>query len=214
MAAPPPVTTLQRGAAIPSGARSFAMAAGAGIGGIKWGQPAGGVAVQQRLSQGAGSELQLAGQAVAYKCSGCIEEQREVHVSVGGRVGWREQISPRVAFLAGVGGAGGAGGTAVGGDVGLVGDVFSVFYLSGRVGAAEPITRSDVYNKRDDDHDGTDEVVMDERTLYGMAAVGMRLGRDTGLVAEAGFGLLSAGQRNGAAVYGLIGVDVLKLAGN
>ncbi len=213
MAAPPPMTTMQRGRAPPRGASAFAMGVGLGGGGVGWGEGAGGLALQQRSPLGDG-ELQLSGQAVAYECSGCIEDKRGTHISVGGRVGLREQLGPGLALLVGGGLAGGAGGTAVGGDIGVVTDLGRLLYLAPRAGISRPVTKNDVYNPRDDDGDGVEERVMDPTTVYGMIAGGLRLGRQTGFLAEIGVGVIRAGEENGAAVYGLLGVDVLKLAGN
>lgn len=202
MATAIPFQTLQRAEALPEHAQSIAVAAGAGIGGVGWPVSAAGGAMQARFGLGHDRELSVSGQAIAHSCGGCAEGHQDTHIGIAGRVGMKWSFD-RVALLVGAGLSGYPGGRAVGLDGAVIRDVGHGGYLSLRTGVADPIEQDPGVL-----HDG-DSV---PTTGYVMAAAGWHGGSHDAFVIEGGVGLIQAGVHDtGSAIYGLIGVDLLKL---
>ncbi len=202
MATAIPFQTMQRAESLPEHAQSIAIAAGAGVGGVGWPVGAMGGALQARFGIGHDRELSVSGQAIAHKCDGCAEGQRDTHIGIAGRLGVKWSFD-RVALLVGTGLSGYPGGRAVGLDGAVIRDVGHGGYVSLRTGVADPIEQDSAAFA-----DGKTVPV----TGYVMGAAGWHGGAHDAFVIEGGMGLVQAGEHDsGAAFYGLVGVDLLKL---
>jgi hypothetical protein len=195
IAAPMPFSTLQRADALQPGQHAVTAAVGAGMTAVGWPEGGWGGALQVRHSIAGRVELEGDGQAISYSCDNCADNYKGQHISFAGRGGIKYGLGKNVAVIGGLGYAGGAGGHAIGMDSGLVVNLGSMLYWSGRLGVAVPA-------------DFSDEIDTTPTTTYETTTLGFRAHGNVAFISELGVGAIQAGDKTGGAMFLSVGIDM------